>query len=63
MAHREMAATLAEWREIERQLQEVDDGTPEAEQLQTHAAELRNEVQRLTIQTPPAAGPEVALSS
>ena len=48
MAHTDIATALAEWREIERRLQDVDDGTPEAEQLQAEASELRALVQRLS---------------
>ena len=49
MGYTDIATALAEWREIERRLQEVEDGTPEAEQLQAAAAELRDLVQRLTV--------------
>jgi hypothetical protein len=35
------------WREIERSLAKVEDGTPEAEELQAQALILRNEYQRL----------------
>jgi hypothetical protein len=58
MAHTDIATALAQWREIERRLQDVDDGTPEAEQLQAEAAELRELVQRLT--SPPTASPTEA---
>jgi hypothetical protein len=50
MAHTDIATALAAWREIERRLEDVDDGTPEAELLQAEAAELRELVQRLTSQ-------------
>ena len=58
MAHTDIATALAQWREIERRLQDVDDGTPEAEQLQAEAAELRELVQRLT--SPPTTAPTEA---
>lgn len=44
---REAEAVLAMWREIERELAQVEPGTPEAERLQTHAVLLRDEYQRL----------------
>lgn len=44
---REAEAVLAMWREIERSLAQVDSGSPEAERLQTDAALLRDEYQRL----------------
>lgn len=48
------ADILARWREVERRLDEVQDGTPEAEELQAQAADLREEMRRLT-ETPEAA--------
>lgn len=44
---RQAASVLAAWREIERHLERVPDGTPEAEALQAEAARLRNEYLRL----------------
>jgi hypothetical protein len=44
---REAEAVLAMWREIERSLAEVQPGSPEAERLQSDAALLRDEYQRL----------------
>jgi hypothetical protein len=49
------ADVLARWREIERRLEEVQDGTPEAEELQALAAALREEMRRLTQADPEAA--------
>lgn len=48
------ADVLARWREVERRLVEVQDGTPEAEELQAEAATLREEMKRLTEATPEA---------
>ena len=44
---REAEAVLAMWREIERSLAKVDSGSHEAERLQTDAALLRDDYQRL----------------
>jgi hypothetical protein len=44
---REAEAVLAMWREIERSLARVDPGSAEAERLQTDAALMRDEYQRL----------------
>ena len=44
---REAEAVLAMWREIERSLAEAQAGSPEAERLQSDAALLRDEYQRL----------------
>ena len=44
---REAEAVLAMWREIERSLANVEPGSAEAERLQTDAALLRDEYQRL----------------
>jgi chemotaxis regulatin CheY-phosphate phosphatase CheZ len=44
---REAEAVLAMWRVIERTLAKVDPGSVEAERLQTDAALLRDEYQRL----------------
>jgi hypothetical protein len=44
---REAEAVLAMWREIERSLAEALAGSPEAERLQSDAALLRDEYQRL----------------
>jgi hypothetical protein len=44
---REAEALLAMWREIERSLARVEPGSAEAERLQTDAALLRDEYQRL----------------
>ena len=52
MAHTDIATVLAEWREIERRLQDVREGTPEAEHLQAEASKFRALVQELT--SPPA---------
>jgi hypothetical protein len=49
------ADVLARWREVERQLKEVQDGSPEAEELQAQAAALREEMRRLTEANPEAA--------
>jgi hypothetical protein len=49
------ADVLARWREVERRLEQVQDGTPEAEELQAQAAALREEMRRLTESTPEAA--------
>jgi hypothetical protein len=49
------ADVLARWREVERRLEEVQDGTPEAEELQAQAAGLREEMRRLTESTPETA--------
>jgi hypothetical protein len=46
--YNETAAVLAEWREVERRLEEAAEGTPEAEHLQAEAARLRDEIRRLT---------------
>ena len=46
--YQETAAVLARWREIERQLEQVMEGSPEAEHLQSEAARLRDEIRRLT---------------
>ena len=43
----EAAIVLAMWRQVERSLAAVADGTPEAEALQADAARLRDEYQRL----------------
>jgi hypothetical protein len=48
------AEVLARWREVERRLSAVQDGTPEAEELQAEAATLREEMKRLTEATPEA---------
>ena len=48
----ETADVLARWREVERQLAAVEDGSPEAERLQGEAAELRDQTKRLTAQAP-----------
>jgi hypothetical protein len=44
---REAAIVLEMWRETERALARVPDGSDEAEELQAEAARLRNEYQRL----------------
>jgi hypothetical protein len=44
---REAEAVLAMWRVIERSLAEVEPGSAEAERLQTDAALMRDEYQRL----------------
>jgi hypothetical protein len=44
---REAEAVLAIWREIERSLAQVEPGSAEAERLQTDAALMRDEYQRL----------------
>jgi hypothetical protein len=49
------ADVLARWREVERRLEEVQEGTPEAEDLQAQAAALREEMRRLTESSPEAA--------
>jgi hypothetical protein len=46
------ADVLARWREVERQLELVEDGSPEAEQLQAEAAALREEMRRATEPSP-----------
>ena len=44
---REAVIVLTMWREVERALESVDRGSPEAEDLQADAARLRDEYQRL----------------
>jgi hypothetical protein len=44
---REAEIVLAAWRDVERQLEALADGSPEAEDLQADAARLRDEYQRL----------------
>ena len=44
---REAAIVLQMWREIERSLSKAVPGSDEAEELQSEAARLRNEYQRL----------------
>jgi hypothetical protein len=47
---KEAEALLAMWREIERSIAAAEPGSPEAERLQTDAALLRDEYQRLIAQ-------------
>lgn len=44
----ETADILARWRDVERRLEQVQEGTPEAEELQAEAAALRDEMRRMT---------------
>jgi hypothetical protein len=44
---RQAEGLLATWREVERSLAEAEPGSPEAERLQSDAALLRDEYQRL----------------
>jgi hypothetical protein len=44
---REAVIVLSMWREVERELEQADEGSPEAEVLQADAARLRDEYQRL----------------
>jgi hypothetical protein len=44
---REAEIVLAAWRDVERQLAGLADGSPEAEDLQADAARLRDEYLRL----------------
>ena len=44
---REAVIVLAMWREIERELEAAEPGSPEAEHLQSEAARVRKEYQRL----------------
>ncbi len=46
------ADVLARWRDVERRLADVQDGTPEAEELQAEALTLREEMRRLTESSP-----------
>ena len=43
----EAKAVLVRWRQVERELTRAEPGSPEAERLQTAAALLRDEYQRL----------------
>jgi hypothetical protein len=45
--HREAAIVLEMWREVERDLAAAEAGSGESEALQTEAARLRDEYQRL----------------
>ena len=50
------ADVLARWRDVERELEAVEPGTPEAELLQSEAAALRQEMRRITATYPDATG-------
>lgn len=55
--YNQTADVLARWRDVERRLEQVQEGTPEAEELQAEAAALRDEMRRtteLTSETVPA---------
>jgi hypothetical protein len=44
---REAEVVLAIWRDLERRLEDLEDGTPEAEEIQADVLRLRNEYRRL----------------
>ena len=49
MPYQRAADVLSEWRNVERALESVPVGTPEAEALQSEAARLRDEYRSMTL--------------